>query len=371
MNTEHKDINRIIPFGDQIKGFLNQKFISPADLNRILRERGIFTFNVNKDYNVPIYQTLLLSPIEFDKIRYAFNTKEDNPKTISKDINFAPNQSLFSPDIMAVNVMEFIKKELPTCSLTQPIAFKPVNGNNNHVKAEFEIKRTDINKSWYEQTNIFTGSVEFINDNGKGRAIIKHTAEETKELGAFITTTQVKKFKEKSIIPEKEKLKEILFKDFFNSDRFVFFYRLTNHLESDYFSCDNIKDVSIKPEDIILPEEIRWMEKMQKIILTGEALDKKYFMNDSKYHKDLILWSIDAIYTFNFKGEKGKMTVSMGFPDYPSKFGKSEFEINISSLSSEKALDVKSRKSLKDNLLSEMDRLKSVVYNNYLEYKRK
>ena len=151
----------------------------------------------------------------------------------------------------------------------------------------------------------------------------------------------------------------------------MFFYRLTNHLESEYFTCENIKDVSIKPEDSVLPEEIRWMEKMQKIILTGEALDTKYFMNDKKYHKDLILWSIDAIYTFNFKGKKGQMTVSMGFPDYPSKSGKSEFEINISSLSPEKALDTKSRKSLKDNLLSEMDRLKSVVYNNYLEYKNK
>ncbi|MBC8617140.1 hypothetical protein H8788_05275 [Parabacteroides faecis] len=372
MNTKHNDINKIIPYGESLRGFVNQKFISQSELHRILKERGIFTLNSEKDFIVPILQTLLLSPKEFDKIRDAFTAKEDNEKKISRDINFVSDKQLFDPEILSINVTDFIKKELPTCTLEQPIRFKRVENNPNYLKADFIIQRKDINKSWYEQTNLFRGSIEFINDKGKGRAVITHTAPETKELAIFIMNQQIKKYKERKIIPEKEKLREIIFNDFSNENRFVFFYRLTNHLKSEFFTCDNIKDISIKPEDGTLPKEIKWMEKMQKIVLTGEALDKKYFMNESKYHKDLILWSIDASFTYNYRGEKGKMIVSMGFPDYmTSKGSKSEFELNISSLSPEKTLDSKTRRILKDKLLSEMDRQKSIVYNKYLEYKRK
>jgi len=371
MNTEHNDINKIIPYGESLRGFANQKFISPAEINKCLRERGVFTLNPEKNFSVPILQTLLLAPKEFDKIREAFSTKEDNKKTLSRDIDFASDKQLFAPEVLSVEVTKFIKTSLPTCTLEQPIRFSQVDGNPNHVKAEFTITRKDINKSWYEQTNIFMGCVEFINENGKGRAVITHTAPETKELATYIVKEQVKKYKEKHIIPDKETLREIILDDFSNEDRFVFFYRLTNHLECDYFKCDNIKDVSIKPEEGVLQEEIKWMEKMQKIILTGEALDKKYFMHDSKFHKDLILWSIDAQYSYDYRGERGKMTVSMGFPDFTTSKGiRAEFEINISTLSSDKVLDPKVKRSLKDKLLSEMDRQKSIVYNKYLEYKK-
>lgn len=80
MNTTHKDIDKIIPYGDSLKGFINQRYISQSDLAKILRERGIFVLNQDKDYLVPVMQHLLLSPAEFDKVRYSFAEKEDNEK---------------------------------------------------------------------------------------------------------------------------------------------------------------------------------------------------------------------------------------------------------------------------------------------------
>lgn len=68
MNTEHKDINKVLPFGEQLRGFANQRFLTQAELNRILKERGIFSLNEEKEYTVSMLQTLLLSPKEFDKI---------------------------------------------------------------------------------------------------------------------------------------------------------------------------------------------------------------------------------------------------------------------------------------------------------------
>ena len=75
-----------------------------------------------------------------------------------------------------------------------------------------------------------------------------------------------------------------------------------------------------------------------------------------------------AVPLYNYKGENGQMTVSLGFPDYTSKKDNAEFEINISSLSNDRILDAKDRRKLKSKLLSEMDKQKSIVYNNYPSY---
>lgn len=372
MNTEHKDIQKILPYGEQLRGFANQKYITSSELSRILKERGVFTLNSDKDFTVPLLQTLLLSPKEFDKIREAFSTREDNKKITSSDITWQNNAQILVPDLLLVNVDDFMRKNLPTCKLEQPIRFAPVSSNPNHLKAEILLKRNDINKSWYEQTNIFEGSIEFINDDhGKGRVIIAHTAPEIKELGGYIVKNRIEEYKKKGMIATEEELRKIIFKDFSNDERFIFFFRLTNHLQSEYFTCQDLKDISIKPEETVLPEEIKWMEELNKILLSGKSLDKKDFIKDIKFHKHLILWSVDASFSYTYKGETGMFTVSFGFPDFTTKKENSEFELNISSLSPSNPIDSRAKRLLKSQLLSEMDKQKSIVYNNFLEYKDK
>jgi hypothetical protein len=370
MNAEHKDIQKILPYGELLRGFANQKYITSAELSRVLRERGIFSLTSDKDYNVPLLQTLLLSPKEFDKIREAFSTREDNKKVTSSDINWVNNANILVPELLTVNADDFIKRNLPTCKLEQPIRFAPVANNPNHLKAEISLKRNDINKSWYEQTNIFESTIEFINDNnGNGRVIISHTAPETKELAEYIVKEQIEKYKKKEVIAPKEELRKIIFKDFSNDERFVFFFRLTNHLKCEYFTCQAIKDISIKPEETVLPEEIKWMEELNKILLSGKSLDKKDFIKDNKFHKHLILWNLDSSFSYTYKGETGTLTVNFGFPDYITKKENAEFELNISSISPSNSIDARAKKLLKSQLLSEMDKQKSIVYNNFLDYK--
>ena len=53
MNIEHKDIDKFIPYGEMLRGYANQNIISNAEIHRILRERGIFTLNQEKEYNKP------------------------------------------------------------------------------------------------------------------------------------------------------------------------------------------------------------------------------------------------------------------------------------------------------------------------------
>ena len=202
MNTLHKDINKIIPFGEYLRGFINQRYITVSDLSRVLRERGIFVLNQEKDIMVPVMQNLLLSPSEFDKVRYSFSEKEDKEKKISREITWSNDAQIFDPEFLSVPIDDFIKKRLPTCKLSRPVIFAKLDNNPNHIIATFEIERHDMNKSWYEQTNIFYGSIEFINDNGKGHVRITHTAPETRDLAEEILRVQVNRYKNKGTIPQ-------------------------------------------------------------------------------------------------------------------------------------------------------------------------
>ena len=64
MNTPHKDINKIVPFGEFLRGFINQRYITVSDLLNVLRERGVFVFDHEKDVVVPVMQNLNL--IKYD-----------------------------------------------------------------------------------------------------------------------------------------------------------------------------------------------------------------------------------------------------------------------------------------------------------------
>lgn len=369
MNTSHKDIDKIIPFGEFLRGYINQRYITATDIARILRERGIFVFNQDKDYMVPIMQNLLLSPAEFDKIRFSFSEKEDKEKKFSREIIWSKNSKIFDPELLTVPLDEVMKRKFPTCKLCKPVSFVQLDNNPNHLIARFDIERNDMNKSWYEQTNLFHGSVEFVNDNCKGHIRITHTAPETKDLAEEILRIQVEKYKQKGIIPSEVIPKKILFSEFTNETRFIFFYRLTTHLQNNIFTCLNIKDISIKPdEENGLPEGISWMNRMKKILISGDSLDKTFFMSEKSYHSSLVLWNIEAVFSFNYKGESGYITICLGFPDYNKKMHNAEFEITIHSLNTKKRLIPKVKNELESKLLSEMDKQKSIVYSNFIEY---
>lgn len=269
-----------------------------------------------------------------------------------------------------MNVEDFLKRQLPTCKIKQAIRFVQTDNNPNHLTAKFTIIRNDINKCWYEQTNEFSGSVEIINENGKGAIRITHTSPETKDLAEYIVKNQIRQYKDKGLLKEDVNPQKILFSTFTNTTRFVFFFRLTTKIENNgIFTFVDIKDISIKPQDeCVLPAEILWMENIQRLIISGKSLNEKAFMKEEKFYCNLELWSIEATFEYDYNGQKGYVCICFGFPDYNSKGGNAEFEVNIKSLVPEKTLSAKEKRDLKSKLLSLMDNQKLTVYSNFLNY---
>lgn len=70
-----------IPSGEMIRDLANQTYISEADIKTILRRRGIFTPNNQKERTVAILSCLLLSPSEFEILIERQTIKEDTLKS--------------------------------------------------------------------------------------------------------------------------------------------------------------------------------------------------------------------------------------------------------------------------------------------------
>lgn len=370
MNIEHKDIDKFIPYGEALRGFVNQRFITPAVIHKILQERGIFAMTNDKDYTAPLLQTLLLSPCEFDKIREAFSQKEDNEKIISREINWLPDTQLDSVindnHIDQSQIQQIIDKKIPTCTLKH-IDVASVDSDDNHKIIKFELERHDLNKSWYEQSNTFSGSLEFINKPGEGAVKITHTSSETKDFAESLLKTEIQSFKTNKLIPEEETPRKISFSDFTNKERFSFLFKLSINMEdSIFFVCKGIDDISMRPQDDTpLPEEIKWMEDTRKIIISGKNVGDKYFMKEDKFREVIVLYQIQTRYEYTYNGSSGIVIVNMGFPDFPKKGSESEFEIDIHKVIPKKGLPVTQSKSLKSKLLSEFDKQKSIIYESF------
>ena len=80
MNKQPLTINQMLPHGEMLRGFLEQPFLQKSDLKDVLRSHGVFTCNTEKSDSIPILMMTNLSPSEFDLLREAQSSREDNPK---------------------------------------------------------------------------------------------------------------------------------------------------------------------------------------------------------------------------------------------------------------------------------------------------
>jgi len=94
MHKVPDNIDLLLPYGESLRAFVEQRFILPGDLRRTLRRRGIFQTRSEKNDTIPLLVCGLLSPEEFDLLRECQATAEDNPKTSTQTIAWSSNRSI-------------------------------------------------------------------------------------------------------------------------------------------------------------------------------------------------------------------------------------------------------------------------------------
>lgn len=371
MQKEHESIDKILPYGELIRGFANQGFISKGDLKKVLRERGVFFQHSEKEFMVPCLTCILLSPSEFDNLRECLNTREDNLKKSSSRIEWDSEKPL-AEALSGLNLTDVIPDDGINYELLKTPRITSINNNPNHLKLEFEIERNDLNKSWYESKNNFFGNIEIekVGDN-EIQIIISHTSTETKDLGNIFQKAIISDCKSKGYIQKEKKLNRILFNDFSNEDRIVFFYRLSSNVNSLYFEFIDITDMEFKPDDsIVLHEDIQWMQKKSELILKGNQIHDTFFIKEKEYHKYLQFWEMESSFKFSYLNNTGTCNVVFSFKDFLKKGDSAEFEINISNfnLDGGSSNSTQYKNKIKMKLLDLFENKKNETYHNFKEY---
>jgi len=371
MKHEHKDVNKILPCGELLRGFANQGYLVKTDLKKFLRNRGVFFNTSDKEKLVPCISTLLLSPHEFDELREFQNTKEDNFKKNTSRLKWNSNTSIFEA-VKTLTFENLIPKEGVNFYLVKEPVVNLDPKNKNKLSIEYEIERNDLNKSFYESTNRFKGEIEIEKISDHEIKLTKsYTSSESNFVGEALIKLAVNHFKKNANVTEESKLLKIIFGDFSNDDRIVFFYRLSSNMDSIYFTFKDIVNMEFKPDHFEkLPQEIEWMQNKSELKLKGKNIHDTFFIKEKKYHKNLQFWEMESSYDFKFEIHEGSCNVVFTFKDYQTKGDIAEFEINISNFSLTKGFEYSNRDKLiiKNKLLKLFEKNKDIVYTKFLQY---
>lgn len=368
MDEKISDAKKFVPYGNNLRSFVNQSIVPVTDLKNVMRWRGIFVGNVGKTELVPFLQNTILTPTEFETLVEHVKTKEDTFKQITKQIALSSEcQFLFDPLISEININDFVQKQLPNCKLKHgKLRFLKEGNDKNHISLEFEIDRMEFNKSWEQRHNEFRGKVIMKkSDSNKCQITLLYTSKETRDIGNQILRQQISNYKKNGYIDAKSEVKGILFKDFTNEKRFAFFYSLTSKMHSEYFQCKDIKDMSVRPaNEGVLNEEIEWMANLKRVLLNGQSVNKVFFLKEKKYHKNLLIWKTSSLFEYNYKGEKGDCVLDMEFADYDKNGDDSEFEMSVSTINPKNRMPNNEKNKLRNTLLRLFEEKKNEIYNS-------
>jgi len=371
MNSQQKDVDQILPYGEMLRGFLEQPFVSKSDLKELLRRRGVFICGSEKNETIPILMSSLLSPDEFDWLLECQKTREDNLKIITQSIPWSSEKPIIDALPDDFQLSSLCQDTFANYNVVGSPNFVVLDGNHNHLKIEFDVERTDMTKNWSTTKSKFSGFIELekYEDTKKLKIVIGHTASETKTVASKASTALIMHFKTAGMIKNTDQVKKILFSNFSNESRIKFLMDITQDSTSHVLAFEDIVDIEVSPDQTkSLPEGIQWMEKrIEDLRINGKALHKTFFVEDHQYHKYLHLYNVEAQYHFQIDCFKGMCVVGLGFPEYSKgKNLNSELEVNVKSITYENNVHGLIKTDIKKEILKEIESLKMLVIDNYI-----
>lgn len=363
------NIELILPFGETLRSFTEQSFITKGDLRTCLRDRGVFTYRTDKQDTIPILMSCLLSPREFDFLRECQNTKEDNPKTSTRSIICNKDAKdlieVIPPDL---NINNLISGTFTNYQVVGSPNFV-LNGNDpNNVVLNFEIERKDMSKSWATTNSKFKGSINLAKKDDKLTVTMTHTANETKDLNKKLVKHIATHLKDSNFVSKNAEIEKIQFAKFTNEKRIEFFLSLTNKVKSDVLEFIDIVDLEFCPDNnISLPKEIKWMEdKINNLKLNGETLHETFFVKEKDFHKSIQLYSVDSKFNFQTSDAKGQCIISYSFPNFQRTHSPNiELEVNVVKIIFDSECRHINKNNTREVILQNINKAKMVLFELY------
>ncbi|WP_210558270.1 MULTISPECIES: hypothetical protein [unclassified Pseudomonas] len=357
--TTH-NLDSILPQGEALRTYLIQPYIAKGDLKNVLRNRGVFLSEQDKEQSIPALTLSLIKPSEFSELQQAYSTKEDNPKITTQTIKWQGQSSLIESIPDEINVNKILDLDFENFKVLGAPDFYPVDGNPDIIRMDFTIERLDRSKSWAEARKNFKSSIEIKKNIAQDELIIisTHTAPETKLTNKTISKHLINHFKTNKQIDNDEKIKLIRFKDFTNENRFGYLLGLTQYSRMPTVSFIEIVDIGLAPDiERTLPNDLDWMkDRIRSLDLKGISLEESEFLSNPAYRPSLYLHRLDAKFRFSTSGLDGECVISLGFPEFSAGQNKdSEIELRIKTITFENIQRGMDKNEAKEKILKELE----------------
>ena len=367
MNTSIKQFSYILPHGEQIREFLNQPGVTNALLKKVLRGKGVFIQDYDKVNSIPILVNMIMGPDDFEELCSNLKTKEDNIKRQSSSINLASVNFSLIDAVQNINIRDVASDEYANFSIMGDPSFVT---DGSKVKVDICLKREDYRKNWSSSTQEFQGSLTIDKrDISEDLSFTNHfTSPETKEALQKIARYVIKQLKENGIVNKDEKEQKILFSDFSNDERILFFQYLTFGIKSDDITFIDIRDTEFRPDfEDKIPSNLEWMADKQKISFNGKNIHETFFLKDIQYHKYIKVWRFEATFKFEHLNVKGDCVVDFEFPlNVNQHENNTEFEMKVVSIQSNDIETAAQKENLKLLLLKKFDVAKIGAYRKVI-----
>lgn len=355
-----EDENAILPQGENLRAYLVQPFVSKGDLKNLLRLRGVFTSQQDKEQTIPALTLSLIKPTEFVELQQLYTAKEDNPKITTQIIEWAGTETLIDSIPENIDVNKVLDLDFENFKVINAPSFFPVAGKVDAIRMDFEIERLDRSKSWADSRKRFTASIEIQKNNSQDELIIisTHTAPETKQTNRAVTQYLINQFKEKGQIGKKAKVRRIRFCDFTNVNRFDYLLGLTRYSKFATVSFEEVVDIGLVPdEEHTLPDELEWMEeRIRGLDLHGTSLEDSEFLSNPNYRPSLLIHRLDAKFRFSLSTMDGHCVISLAFTDFNNGQNReSEIELRIKKIEFDEARRGLDKNEAKQTILKELE----------------
>ncbi len=365
------DTGLILPYGEHLRGLLQNSLITESQLRTLLREKGIYFCESIKEKMVPVLSSLLLSPKEFDILKEHQKTKEDKEKrhesrfkTESQATIKSLKQVLKSFNLNDLDTNKFRNYKYKTPNIT----FEE-DEDKNQLSVAYEIERYQRNKSLSEQIEFFKGTVILDCNGNNFEIIIKNisTAKETLNINRNIINHIKITLIKNNILSSTTKEEKILMSDMSNEEIIQFLLAFTDNTKLKNIVFEDVKSIDIEIDSSIsLPEksDIKWMEsKINKLKLDGKKIEEIKLLTENTNHKYLKCWGLVAVFKYDNTIGKGDSIVEFRF----NTTNKNEFFIQINSSKFDKKLY--KEKSIEDMILSDIDNVKYQKHKEIMKNK--
>lgn len=354
------DTGMILPYGEHLRGLLQNSLITEAQLRTLLREKGIYFCESIKEKMVPVLSSLLLSPKEFDLLKEHQKTKEDKEKR--HESRFKTELQVTTQNLKhalkSFNLNDLDTNKFKNYKYKTPYITFEENSEKKQLSVTYEIERYQKNKSFSEQVEFYKGTVILDCNENNLEIITKNisTAKETLDINRNIINHIKNKLVENNIITNTTKEEKIIMSDMNNEEIIQFLLAFTDNTKLKDIKFEDVKSIDIEIDSsITLPQEsdIKWMEsKINKLKLDGKKIEEIKLLTEDTNHKYLKCWGLVAVFKYDNTIGKGDSIVEFRF----NPTNKNEFFIQINSSKFDKKLY--KEKSIEDMILSDIDNVK-------------